>query len=121
VGYDDVQENYSALVGYQERAAYSEAGKRLMRKTKKEIIAEVGRALGIVLSFQNVQMKYEYLKASFAILKDETHSVLETIKDFEEAYEQAAADDFRFYEASTKRLDRIIEQLSVSMDKLWVE
>ena len=117
VGYDDFQEDYYSLTSYESELAVSESGKRIMRMTKPEMLQEIGRTLGIILSFQNVQYKYEYLKATMDILNGENASFLQTIKDIEAAYEKANEDGFHEWERSVSELDRLISDLP---DKTWI-
>lgn len=118
VGYDDFQEDYYSLTSYESELAVSESGKRIMRMTKPEMLQEIGRTLGIILSFQNVQYKYEYLKATMDILNGENTSYLQMIKDIESAYEKANEDGFHDWEQSTRNFDRLIGALP---DKTWIE
>lgn len=118
VGYDDFQEDYYSLTSYESELAVSESGKRIMRMAKPEMLQEIGRALGIILSFQNVQYKYEYLKATMDILNGENASFLQTIKDIEAAYEKANDDGFHEWERSVREFDRLIGDLP---DKTWIE
>ena len=118
VGYDDYQEDYYSLTSYESELAVSESGKRIMRMTKSEMLQEIGRTLGIILSFQNVQYKYEYLKATMDILNGENSSFLQTIKDIEAAYEKANEDGFHEWEHSTRELERLVGNLP---DKTWIE
>ncbi len=116
VGFDDYEEKYYSLVSYDQDLAYSEAGKRVMRMTKAEMLAKIGQTLGIILSFQNVQLKYEYLKSTIDIFQDKNMSVLQTIKDIEKAYEEANENNFIGDKA--KKFDRMINDLP---DMFWVE
>ncbi len=116
VGFDDYEEKYYSLVSYDQDIAYSEAGKRVMRMTKAEMLAKIGQTLGIILSFQNVQLKYEYLKSTIDIFQDKNMSILQTIKDIEKAYEEANENNFIGDKA--KRFDRMVNDLP---DMFWVE
>ncbi len=116
VGYDGYEERYDSLASYDQDVAYSEAGKRVMRMTKAEMLAKIGQTLGIILSFQNVQLKYEYLKSTIDIFQDKNMSVLQTIKDIEKAYEEANENNFIGDKA--KKFDRMINDLP---DMFWVE
>lgn len=118
IGYDDYQEDYFSLTGYQQELAYTESGKRVMRKTKAELLSSIGQVLGIIIAFQNVQLKYEYLKATIDIFKDENNSILQTVKEIEEYYEKANIRDFHEYEEETRQFERLIEQLP---DRIWIE
>ena len=86
VGYDGYEEDYSALTGYDAEIAATEAGKRVMRKTKSEMLASIGQVMGIILAFQDVQLKFDYLHATVDIFRDENISILQVIKDIETKY-----------------------------------
>ena len=118
VGFDGYEEDYYSLTYYERGLAYTEAGKRIMRMTKSEMLSTIGQCLGIILSFQNVLVKYDYLKATMDNLKDEKHCVLKIIKEIESAYEDANKDEFCWREKSTKRFDRLVESLP---EKFWIE
>lgn len=51
VGYDTDEEDYSSLTGYEQKLAQTEAGKRLCRLTKAEMLSRIGWAMGITLAF----------------------------------------------------------------------
>ena len=108
IGYDDYEEDYFNLCGYEEGLAYSEAGRRVLRRTKQEMLTEIGHTLGCILAFQNVEYKYLYLKATFDILKDQGSGMLETIKEIEKAYDN---EDWRHFDS----------MLVYIPDRIWVE
>lgn len=115
VGYDDYQENYFSLTSYEENLAYTEAGKRVMKLTKADMLSQIGRILGIILAFQNIELKYEYLKATIDIFKDKNMSILQQIKDIESEYE--SANDEGFFGSETKKFDRMIANLP---ETIWI-
>ncbi len=117
VGYDALEEDYFSLCQYEEDLAVSESGKRLMRKTKAEMIASIGQAVGTLMAFLDVRQSYDYLKATMDILRDENHSILQTVKQIEEAYEKASADKSGWSEDS-RFFDRLTEMLP---QRMWVE
>lgn len=121
LGYDTVEEDYFSLTSYEGELAASSAGKRMMRLTKKEMLSDIGQCLGIILSFHNVEMKYEYLKATFDILRDKNVSIIQIIKDINTTYESANEVKFHEWESSTKEFDKLIATLSEMNDKLWIE
>jgi len=118
VGYDDFQEDYFHLTNYEQGLAFTESGKRIMRKTKAEMLSLIGQTMGIILSFQNVELKYEYLKATIDIFRDNNMSVLQQIKDIEKAYKLADEIDFEEWNDRTKDFDRLVAQLP---EKVWIE
>lgn len=118
VGYDSYEEDYYSLCGYEEDLAQTESGKRLMRHTKKEMISIIGQSFGILVSFLDLRQQYDYLKATFDILRDENTSVLNTIKEIEVAYVAAHNDDFRLCGEPTKHFDRLLDSLP---QRAWLE
>lgn len=85
VGYDSEEEDYFSLTSYEENLAQTEAGKRLCRLTKAEMLSRIGWAFGVMLAFFDLRQKYDYLKATFDILRDENTSLLGIIKDIEKS------------------------------------
>lgn len=118
LGFDAEEEDYFALTSYEEDLAQTEAGKRLCRLTKAEMLSHIGWAFGITLAFFDLRQKYDYLKATFDILRDENTSLLDAIREIEKAYDEMETDDFREYEDSTRRFDRLLAALP---DRAWLE
>jgi hypothetical protein len=118
VGYDDYEEDYYSLTTYETHLATTEAGKRIMRKTKVEMLSTIGQVLGIILSFQNLEMKYEYLKATIDIFRDANMSILQVIKEIEQLYSDIFCDDYRKCRNAEKEFDALVKELP---DKYWVE
>lgn len=92
VGFDDYEEDYFALTSYESELAEGEAGKRIMRLTKKEMISTIGQCFGILMAFLDVRQRFDYLSATFDILKDQNTALLDTIKEIEQLYEKARDD-----------------------------
>ena len=90
VGFDDYEEDYFALTSYESELADGEAGKRIMRLTKKEMISTIGQCFGILMAFLDVRQRFDYLSATFDILKDQNTALLDTIKEIERLYEKAS-------------------------------
>lgn len=118
LGYDQLEEDYFSLTSYEQGLAATESGKRLMRRTKSEMIAIIGQCLGIVIAFLDIQQSYDYLKSTFEILKDENTSLLQIIKDIDAAYEAANEDEFYEWNQTTKHFDALIADLP---DRIWIE
>ena len=118
VGYDADKEDYFALTSYESGLAETEAGKRLMRRTKPDIIATIGQCFGIALAFIDLRQSYDYLKATFDILRDDNTSLLRLVKEIEGAYGDAAADNFWTGKPSVKKYDALLAALP---QRAWVE
>ena len=61
---------------------------------------------------------YDYLRATFDILRDENTSLLGIIKDIEKAYDEMEADNFREWADSTRHFDQMLAALP---DRAWLE
>lgn len=118
LGYDTYEEDYFELTSYESELARDESEKRLMKLTKQEILQTAEQCFGIAAAFLNVRYKFDYLKATFDIIRDENSSFLENIKDIEEAYEKANADKFDSYSKSTKEFDKLVKGLP---ERVWIE
>jgi hypothetical protein len=118
LGYDSMEEDYFSLASYEQELAYTDSGQRLMRKTKQEIISIVGQCLGITIAFLDLRQSYDYLKATFDILRDENTSMLQTIKEIETAYIEAEKVDFAYYYNESKRFDLVLSYLP---DRIWLD
>lgn len=118
VGYDGYQEDYFSLTSYEAELAQTEAGKRLMRHTKAEMIATFGQCLGALISFLDIRQQYDYLKATMDILRDENTSLLKQIKEVDAAYEAAADEDFISWRPATRKFDTMAQSLP---DWMWIQ
>jgi len=115
IGYDGYEEDYYNLTRYESELAQSESGKRALRLTKEQLLSTCGHCLGIVISFLDVRHSFDYLKASFDILKENNTSILKVIKDIEALYEKAVDDGF--YGENKKLFNAYIEGLP---DEVWL-
>lgn len=119
LGYDSFEEDYFALVGYEEELASTESGKRVKRLTKDDMISVSGQCFGIVLLYLNIRYKYDYLKATFDVLKGENGAILKTVKDIENLYESMFKTGyFSEYSPETKEFNRLLESVP---ERLWIE
>ena len=118
IGYDGVEEDYFALTTYDERLAQSEAGKRLMRRTKADMLSTIGQCVGILLAFLDLRQQYDYLKATFDILRDENTSLLQTIKEIDAAYDAVTTEWWNRSNEAVRRFDALLETLP---DRAWIE
>ena len=87
VGFDSYEEDYFSLGSYDSKLAETEAGKRLMRMTKSEMISTIGQCFGILMAYLDVRQRFDYLSATFDILRDQNTSLLDTIKEIERLYD----------------------------------
>ena len=118
IGFDGFEEDYYALTSYESELAQTESGKRLMRKTKTEMIATIGQCLCILIAFLDLRQQYDYLKATFDILRDENTSLLQQMKEIDAAYEALFTADWVDRPAAEKRFDQLLATLP---DRVWIE
>lgn len=115
VGYDDYEEDYYQLTGYEQELAQTEAGKRVCRWTKKEMLTNIGQCIGILLAFYDLRQQYDYLKAELDILRGENAAVLQTIKEIEKIYERQS-------ELPEWKKDTEFEKLlQLLPERVWIE
>lgn len=118
VGFDGEEEDYFSLTGYDTELACTEAGKRLMRRTKADMLSTIGQCVGIMVAFLDLRQQYDYLKATFEILRDENTSMLKQIKEIEAAYEAANAKGWYSWHPEVKRFEQLLGCLP---DRAWIE
>lgn len=118
MGFDVYEEDYYRLTGIDINLAQDEAGKRLMRMTKEQIINTAGRCFNVMVCFLDIRYKYDYLKAAFDILKNENTAFLSAIKDIEDAYEKISDAGWPLLSDISRKYDKMLEALP---DKVWLE
>ncbi len=121
LGYDSVEEDYFPLDPFVVDYAQKEAGKRLKRLTKEQLLDAAGLCLRIAMQFVSLQYRYDCLSASLAILKGEQAGLLKMVKGIEEAYAaaDAASHGFQFdFSAEVRTLDRMLQEVP---ERMWVE
>lgn len=119
IGYDVDEEDYFSLTRYDEELAQTEAGKWLMRLTKKDMISTIGQSVGTLLAFLDLRQSYDYLKATLDILRDENTSLLKQIKAIEAAYEEACFGGC--WCAKKGAVEQFDQLLAALPDRAWVE
>ena len=112
----DGSEDYVSLTGYQAEIEETEAGKRLMRATKAQILSTIGVCLGILISFLDLRQQYDYLKATLDILRDENTSLLQTVKEIDRLYDEASEEGVN--SDKWKQFDLLLAALP---DRTWLE
>lgn len=88
VGFDSFETDYCQLVSpYEREWAEEGAQKRLMAKTKKELLESVRRNWCIFLAFFDLDQRYQHLKATMDILRGDNTAMLAVIRDIEAKYD----------------------------------
>lgn len=116
VGYDGYEENYCGLTRYEEGLAQTEAGKRLMRMTKAEMLSTIGQCMGILLAYYDIQSRYDDLSGVLEVIKGSQRQLMAEIKAIEAAYERAEA--VGFYGKDADAFDKLLWGLP---ERMWIE
>lgn len=80
------------------------------------------QAFRVLMCFLNVRYRYDYLKASFDVLKGENTSFLDAIRQIEKEYDDimthGAEDTYSVRKDRERHFDTLVAALP---DKVWVE
>lgn len=112
VGFDTYEEDYMSMARYEQDLATTEAGKKLMRMTKAEMISCIGQCFGIVLSFADLENQYQSISAAMAVLRSENITIIGTIKEIEAAFNRC---EEYYNDPEYKRLIKCLP------DRVWLE
>ena len=116
VGFDSIEEDYFHLSQYEQDLATSEAGKRICRRTKADMLATIGQCMGIALAYIDVRNDFFALKVSFDIIKDHNAGITAAVKELEALYDKITSG-----EADDKDRKRFQYLCSYLPDRVWVE
>ena len=122
VGYDSYETDYYHLVGYEKGWAQEESAKRLMAKTKKELLECCRRNWCIFLAFFDLDQRYQHLKATMDILRSDNTAILAAIRDIESKYEAMMKPWDPHYRQLDRKAEREFDALLEHLpDRAWVE
>ncbi len=111
LGFDQVEEDYFAMLCYLEDAAVQEAEKRLMRFTKEQLIKNFRKVLTTLILFFDIKAAHDCLTAIVEEL-DERGAILERKNEkINRLYEDLTS-------ANAKDFDEIIQGIP---PRMWVE
>lgn len=122
LGFDECRGDYFELDSeYFEERGTEESQKRVMRKTKKEMLESIGLTMAFLLKFADVEYRYRTMEATFNIFRDENIRMLKTVKEIDEKYkdlfdEHGKLDKYRYKQI--REFDKLVGELP---DKYWVE
>ena len=116
LGFDQYETDYFSLTSYESDLAVSESGKRILKKTKNEMIALYGQCIGITLAYLDLKYRFDLLDAAYDLQEDENTLIAKNVKRISEIYEKA--NDEIFCGEYTDELNRLIYMMP---DRVWVE
>lgn len=123
VGFDSYETDYYHLASpWDQELAQKESYKRLMTKTKKELLECVSGSWRLFVAFFDLDQRYQHLKATMDILRGDNTAMLAVIRDIESKYEAM----FAKWDPVWKLIDRNVEQefdrlLEHLPDRSWLE
>lgn len=120
LGFDAYEQDYFGL-SCTDAWAEDECKKVLKRMTKDELIAAARQCFRIYQSFIALRHRYDCLKASMDILRDQNTGYLKMVKRIEEVYERAEKDSIGFrydWGKEVRELDRILENMP---QEAWIQ
>lgn len=114
-GYDDYEEDYFGLGGYEADEAVQISCERLKRLTKDDLISAAQRCFNVAMQFIGLRARYDDLKDAIDILKGKNASFLQQVRAIEAAYETATKDGWA---SDTRAFDKMLAQLP---ERCWIE
>lgn len=117
LGYDSYEQDYFGL-NCTDAWAENEAKKMLKRMTKDELIAASRQCFRIYSSYIALRYRYDCLKNSMDILRDQNTRYLQTVKEIEEIYSKAEEEGFRDWCPNTRRLNYYLYSLP---QEAWIQ
>lgn len=110
LGFDTYEGDYFGI-DVPEDWLKGDAGKKLERMTKKELIETMAQCLKIVISFLGIRARYDSIKAALDILRSENVSYLKEVKKIGELYEAADQAGWYDWKPEVKEFERTIAVL----------
>ena len=110
LGWDSFEQDYFGLQ-CADSYAEEESAKKLKKLTKDELIQSAHQCFRIYHAYIGLRHRYDCLKASLDILRDQNTGYLQAVKQIEETYERANDDNFYEYGQPTRDLIRFTECL----------
>lgn len=120
LGYDTYEQDYFGLT-CEEAWAEDESKKVLKRMTKDELIEAARQCFRVYQSFIGLRHRYDCLKATMDILRDQNTGYLQMVKQIEDVYERAekASSGFRYpFGKEVNELNRILENMP---QEAWIQ
>ena len=120
-GWDSYEQDYFGLMPFEYGMASKEAEKRILRLTKKELLEAVGVCLRVYSSYMALRYRYDCLKASLDILREQNMELIKLFKAIEAQYNKAESESQHFeykYHKSVYELDRMLDQVP---QEFWIQ
>lgn len=117
LGWDSYEQDYFGLA-FADDFAERESARRLKIFTKEQLIESAQLCFRVYHSYLGIRHRYDCLKTSMDILRDQNTGYLQAVRKIEEAYEKANEDKFREWEKSTRDLERLANSMP---EEVWLQ
>lgn len=117
LGWDSYEQDYFGLQ-CTDSYAMEKSANRLKQLTKDQLIESAHMCFKVYHAYMGIRHRYDCLKASLDILRDQNTGYLEMVKQIEETYEKANEDRFYSWKQSTQDLLRLIENMP---QEAWIQ
>lgn len=118
LGYDDCEGDYFGLSGYEIELAEREAGEKLKRLTKAQLLDAMSVCFRVAMTFVGLRARYDNLKAALDILRCQNTALLQQVRAIDDAYNRAAEADFDEWRKDAREYDKLLAMLP---DRAWLE
>lgn len=120
LGYDSYDQDYFGL-SCTDVYAEDESKKVLKRLTKDDLIAASRQCFHIYQSFIALRYRYDCLKASMDILRDQNTGYLQMVKQIEEVYERTEKESHGFQYNYCKAVQELDKMLANMPQEAWIQ
>lgn len=121
LGFDEYEGDYFGIEAWEDDYAERCARDKLMQMRKADIFDAAGACLRIAQQYMALMYRYDCLRASIDILKNQNEGLLQIVRGIETQYELAEEETshFRFdFGQEVSKLDRMLWNIP---DRLWIE
>lgn len=111
LGWDSYEQDYYGISLCESEWAENTAKERMCRMTKNELIDATRACLKVLYAYIGLKNRYDNLKASLDILRDENTAHLQIVKQIESLYDAASEKDFASWADKTRRFEEMFQYL----------
>lgn len=121
LGFDEYEGDYFGLEPWEDDYAERCARDKLMQMRKADIFDAAGACLRIAQQYMALMYRYDCLRASIDILKNQNEGLLQIVRGIEAQYELAETETCHFqfdFGQEVSKLDRMLWNIP---NRLWIE
>jgi len=121
LGYDEYEGDYYGLEPWEDDYAERCARDKLMQLRKTDIFNAAGACLRIAQQYMALMFRYDCLRASIDILKNQNEGLLQIVRGIEAQYELAEVETFHFKFDFGQEVSKLDAMLRNVPERLWIE